>query len=745
MTEPIFTLAELAKLKKQREEEKRLLSYETYLENLQSLIKENSPKVVDSITRPEATEKKEYICIKEPLEFIELFQHCSDSQDKCRELFRKLIDERNSKVIDQVIYDKDNSEGIWFNSSGSGINLRPGLKDEEFANPAAIVLGDDCVHGLVVGRTGSGKSVFLNSLLFSLMAEYSPWELNLYLADFKKVELSRYLSKFDTPHIKAVAATGEIRYVISLLTYLSNCMNARQNLFALLGLQKISEFRENYNIILPRVLFLVDEFQQLFLASTAREQGIINDLLLSITKLGRATGFHLLFASQEMTGTIGGSAFANFKARFALSCDAEVSSRILGNSEASRIDKKGIVLANTSGSKDNNQLYKVPYIDDIYFYEYLERLYKLSKEYNFKSVHKFYQEDFIQDISVLENILDSVKETRNKYINNGSSIFDIITLGSSVVFNYKKYDYETFFIEQGVRKNIGVFSPEVDDTAYICKLLAANFIKSPRADEYEHFVLVRNDLFIKKYDLVKDLGLKKNNYFTSNDILTHLIHSFKKRQKEAELLNTYHQYPSLAEFAYEALCFRTEYIYDPSVAEKDVFFRMWREISRYFENKDVKDIPNVIHQIMDDYECDISYFRILELLYQKEVEKKDIVNLFVPRIVWIIGAEMVGRFPKDMETMLNDSMNYNMLFILVSSNEFNEFSSLYKTCDYLFINGNLERYYTRFDMPFTRKPENSITVDFGIRSSVTQRSFKKFRYNLDEIIVPEINFDEILE
>ena len=84
----------------------------------------------------------------------------------------------------------------------------------------SIQLGDQNVHGLIAGRTGAGKSVFLNTLIHNLLTEYSPWELDIYLADFKKVELSRYLTKYKTPHINTVAATSEIRYVISMFQYL---------------------------------------------------------------------------------------------------------------------------------------------------------------------------------------------------------------------------------------------------------------------------------------------------------------------------------------------------------------------------------------------------------------------------------------------------------------------------------------------------------------------------------------------
>ena len=91
-------------------------------------------------------------------------------------------------------------------------------------------------------------------------------------------------------------------------------------------------------------------------------------------------------------------------------------------------------------------------------------------------------------------MLDKLTNIRSEYIHENNSIFDILTLGNAVVFNYKKHDYETAFLEKGIRKNIGVFSPSVDDTAYICKLLASNFNKSPRSKEYKHYLLARNDL-----------------------------------------------------------------------------------------------------------------------------------------------------------------------------------------------------------------------------------------------------------
>lgn len=742
MSKELLTLDDLAKLKKQREEEKSKLPYNAYLDNLKTLVAEKNPKIYPSITEAKSY-NNQYVCIKEPLEFIELFNGCN-GQDECTNLFRKLFAEKNPRVIAQIIDKCADTNGLWFNTTQNGINLRPGLRNGEWSSPTTITLGDDAVHSLVAGRTGSGKSVFLNSIIFSLLAEYSPWELNLYLADFKKVEFSRYLSKYNVPHIKTVAATSEIRYVLSLLNYLAACMVARQNFFALIGQQKLSDVREKYQIVLPRVLLIVDEFQQLFLEATGKEEMQITDVLTSITKLGRATGFHLMFASQEMSGTMSQSVFSNFKSRFALACDAEVSNRVLGNSGAANLDKKGLVLANVGAGKgETNQLFKVPFVSEEYFYEYLQYITDLGLKSNYNSVHKFYQEDSIKGMDELNNVLDAIKNVRTEYLKKNSSLFDIITLGEAVVFNYKKYDYETVFLERGVRKNIGVFSPIVDDTVYVCKLLAENFKSSPKAESYQHFILVRNNLFMKKMDLRQELNVPDSRVYNSTGFLDEIIELFKRRSGEATLISSYSQYPSLKEFAYDAFCLRAEhFISKLSEEEKSVL----QELSMYYEHKSIADIPDIQKAILEDYDFDESYFMVINLLYEKEINKKPMIDLFVPSIFWIIGAEMVGKFPKEMETVLTDAMNYNILFVLVASNnDFNDFYMCHKTCDYLFVTGNNESYYNKLRLPFTHKSENSIAVDFAISSSATQRSFKKFRYELQEVVVPEIDFDSILD
>lgn len=68
-------------------------------------------------------------------------------------------------------------------------------------------------------------------------------------------------------------------------------------------------------------------------------------------------------------------------------------------------------------------------------------------------------------------------------------------------------------------------------------------------------------------------------------------------------------------------------------------------------DKSVEDIPDVENVILEDYEFDRSYLRILDMLHEKKTKGNPVVELFEPVIAWIIGAEMVGKFPKEMETV----------------------------------------------------------------------------------------------
>lgn len=477
----------------------------------------------------------------EPLSFIREFDDVSDNATKANALFLEKKNAFKTMRLEQrpeLRAGTSFGDRMWMNKTASGINLRPGNLNDDPEDFTPVKMCDDNVHGLIVGRTGSGKSVFINALILSLITEYPPWELDLYLADFKKVELSRYMNDADeanrytafTPHVNACAATGEIRYVISMIRYLVDCMNARQELFARLGVTKIQEFRKKYGVVLPRVLLMVDEFQQLFTEATSREAEELQTLLNAITKLGRATGFHLIFASQEMSGTLQSNTLSNFKIRMALPCEAQVSSDILGNAQAVKLTR-GFVLVNTeSGDELKNMKYRVPFIetdkkDDDEdetkspFYAFLDEFKLAGLQFDLSdkaAVQKFYREELQETEREYLGDLDRISEGKNRMIRRASALFDAVVLGKTVVYSPKRNDKATFYIEKGRNKGIMIATPNADDAARIRKLLAENILRSDcRTD---HYGIELNDLVHERYRMEEYLPQHPGHRYFSCDV-----------------------------------------------------------------------------------------------------------------------------------------------------------------------------------------------------------------------------------
>jgi len=155
-------------------------------------------------------------------------------------------------------------------------------------------------HGMLIGATGSGKSELLRTLVLGLAATHSSEILNFVLVDFKGG--ATFLGMDRLPHTSAMITNlaDELPLVDRMQDSLNGEMTRRQELLRASGHPSLFEYekaRGNGEQLapLPALFLVVDEFSEL-LASKPE----FMDLFVSIGRLGRSLGVHLLLASQRL-------------------------------------------------------------------------------------------------------------------------------------------------------------------------------------------------------------------------------------------------------------------------------------------------------------------------------------------------------------------------------------------------------------------------------------------------------------
>ena len=237
---------------------------------------------------------------------------------------------------------------------------------------------DTAQHALIAGRTGSGKSNLLHALVVSAALHYSPLELELYLIDFKVgIEFKDYATHA-LPHVRVVAIQSEREFGLSVLQKLEEEHLRRGDLFREQGVQKLAHYRQKQpGAILPRILLIIDEFQLFF----REDDGVAekaSTILDNLVRQGRATGIHVVLASQSLTGSqLPRSIMGQVNVRVALQCTDTDSRIILGddNPVAGLLSRPGEGVYNAAnGAIEGNVNFQVALLDGLERGAYLERI-----------------------------------------------------------------------------------------------------------------------------------------------------------------------------------------------------------------------------------------------------------------------------------------------------------------------------------------------------------------------------------
>ncbi len=177
-------------------------------------------------------------------------------------------------------------------------------------------------HFLIAGATGSGKSVCINSIVASILLTKPPDEVRLLMVDPKRVELTPFNG---VPHLIAPVIV-EVDEVDNALRALMREMMRRYQMMEENGTRNINGYNAKAKERMPYLLLIVDELADLMMAAGFE----VEQKLVRLAQLGRATGIHLLLATQRPSvNVVTGLLKANIPARVAFAVASQVDSRVI--------------------------------------------------------------------------------------------------------------------------------------------------------------------------------------------------------------------------------------------------------------------------------------------------------------------------------------------------------------------------------------------------------------------------------
>lgn len=265
---------------------------------------------------------------------------------------------------------------------------------DAFGEPLVVDLAS-MPHMLVAGATGAGKSVYINTLLVSLLVKKSPDQMKLLLIDPKQLELALYST---LPHLIMPVVTDAKTASISLL-WACQEMDRRYSILKEFGVRNIEGFNEKLkradgdllakihhhyenepdeHYELPYIVIIVDEFADLILTKAGKE---IEYNISRLAAKARAAGIHLVVATQRPSvDVITGVIKSNFPTRVSFRVTSSQDSRtILNTMGAEKLLGKGDMLYRHG---TNNQRVHSAYVDEDEIEALTEKLAQMPRNYH---------------------------------------------------------------------------------------------------------------------------------------------------------------------------------------------------------------------------------------------------------------------------------------------------------------------------------------------------------------------------
>ena len=252
--------------------------------------------------------------------------------------------------------DIDTEKGLWQRSSATELKCIIGANGDSSTELVLASDGEDFHHALITGEKGMGKSTLIATIIFGLCQRYGPDELQLYLMDLKNGLDMKTFTNIDKedflPHIRAVVLNNDIDACHHVLLHLEQEFVRRASAFG--NSKSIAEYRKaNPQATMPRILVVIDEFQQLFIQGSNNHSEDA-DILYKIATQGRAYGIHLILASHGITSMSAynwniSTFWAQFDIRIGFRNSPDVAAAVFSskNTAISLLRSKGQAIINT--------------------------------------------------------------------------------------------------------------------------------------------------------------------------------------------------------------------------------------------------------------------------------------------------------------------------------------------------------------------------------------------------------------
>ncbi len=234
--------------------------------------------------------------------------------------------------------DRVDAARFWSTRPDPALRVPVGVRDD--GAPLLVGFRENGPHALLAGMTGSGKSVFLQSLLAALAVTHSPEQLNLFLIDYKGGSAFAQLGQL--PHTVGVVTDleGDRSLTVRALISLDAELTRRKELFSAAGnVESLIEYERlppDGREPLPSLVVVIDEYAAL---ASDPENSEAVDRLKQVAIQGRSLGVHMLLAMQSPQGVVSPAISKNTNIWICLKVlEPSESETVVGKPDAANID-----------------------------------------------------------------------------------------------------------------------------------------------------------------------------------------------------------------------------------------------------------------------------------------------------------------------------------------------------------------------------------------------------------------------